>query len=299
MLQMIEPMLAQLTDKDIHLTGVWLSEPKYDGERMIAMCSQGNISLWTKRHVQATKKFPELVGALKKSLEGQDWMLDGEVTVSGGFRKLLKRNVEDKTKIYILSKKIPAIYNIFDILLWENEDLTKKSLIERKKILIGAIKPNEHIKIVPFKEVNSQNVEKHFNQYINEGFEGTVLKNSSSYYEPGRRSGQWLKIKMGDTVDVNVVGATKSTGSIAFGALILEKNGKFFGKVGTGFSDQDRKNILALLEKHKAPLSIQLPQNLESEVLITNKPLLAEIKVQEMIKRSPRAPVWVRFRWED
>ncbi len=34
------------------------------------------------------------------------------------------------------------------------------------------------------------------------------------------------------------------------------------------------------------------------KLLVTSKPLLAEIKMQEMIKRSPRAPVWVRFRWE-
>jgi DNA ligase-1 len=38
-------------------------------------------------------------------------------------------------------------------------------------------------------------------------------------------------------MDVNMIGATKSTGSIVFGALILEKDGSYFGKAGTGFSD--------------------------------------------------------------
>ncbi len=47
------------------------------------------------------------------------WVIDGEITVPGRFRDLLKRNVENKFKIHILSKKIPATYNIFDIIPWK------------------------------------------------------------------------------------------------------------------------------------------------------------------------------------
>jgi DNA ligase 1 len=126
-----------------------------------------------------------------------------------------------------------------------------------------------------------------------------VVKNFYSNYEPGKRSDMWLKIKKGDTVDVHVVGATRSTSSIPFGALLMEKDGKYFGKVGTGFSDQDRKDILKLLKENQEPLKITVPKALESEILVTSKPFLAEIKMQEMIKNSPRAPVWVRFRWDD
>ena len=46
-------------------------------------------------------------------------------------------------------------------------------------------------------------------------------------------------------------------------------------------------------------LKIAVPPDVESEIIVTSKPFLAEIKMQEMIKRSPRAPVWVRFRWSD
>lgn len=84
--------------------------------------------------------------------------------------------------------------------------------------------------IVPFHEAN--NPEEQFLNFLKQGFEGAVIKNSYSKYEPGRRSDQWLKIKKGDTVDIHVIGATKSTGSIPFGALLMEKDGKYFGKVG-------------------------------------------------------------------
>jgi DNA ligase-1 len=294
---MIEPMLARLTDPYIvNLSGSWIIEPKYDGERIIAVRDGNEISLWTRRNIQASYKFPEIVEALNKNIDGTNWILDGEMTVHGGFRQLLNRNVEDRFKIGLLSKKNPATYNIFDIINFEGEDLTKKPLIERKGILIRNVHPNDRLEIVPFPEVDKP-VEQ-FREYLKNGFEGAVIKNTYSKYEPGKRSDQWLKIKKGDTVDVYIIGATKSTGSIPFGALLMEKDGKYFGKVGTGFSDQERKDILKLLEENSEPLKITVPPGVESDILITSKPLLAEIKMQEMIKKSPRAPVWVRFRWE-
>ncbi len=293
---MIDPMLATLTSPEIVLIGSWIIEPKYDGERIIALRSGDEISLWTRRNIQASYKFPEIVEALKNNVEGNDWILDGEMTVSGGFRQLLNRNVEDRFMIRLLSKKNPATYNIFDIIRHEN-DLLNIPIIERKGILMNVVHPDKYIEIVPFHEVDK--IEEQFLNYLKEGFEGVVIKNSYSKYEPGRRSDQWLKIKRGDTVDVHIIGATKSTGSIPFGALLMEKDGKYFGKVGTGFSDQDRVDILKLLKENQEPLRIAIPPKVESEILVTSKPLLAEIKMQEMIKRSPRAPVWVRFRWNE
>jgi DNA ligase-1 len=293
---MIDPMLATLTNPELVLIGSWLIEPKYDGERIIAVRSGDMISLWTRRNIQASYKFPEIITALKDNIEGNDWILDGEMTVSGGFRQLLNRNVEDRFKISLLSRKNPATYNIFDVIRHE-KDLLNIPIIERKGILMKVVHPDSHIAIVPFHEV--QKIKEEFLHYLKEGFEGVVIKNSYSKYEPGRRSEQWLKIKKGDTVDVNIIGATKSTGSIPFGALLMEKDGKYFGKVGTGFSDQDRADIFKLLIENQEPLRITVPPKVESEILVTSKPLLAEIKMQEMIKMSPRAPVWVRFRWND
>jgi DNA ligase-1 len=90
---MIEPMLSKLTrDEELHLTGDWISEPKYDGQRLIAVSKEGNISLWTRRHLQVAKKFPELIKALKANVNNQNWILDGELTVPGGLSNLIKRN---------------------------------------------------------------------------------------------------------------------------------------------------------------------------------------------------------------
>ena len=125
---MIEPMLATLTNpKNLKLTGTWIIEPKYDGERIIAVRYGDKIDLWTRRNIQATYKFPEIVKALTKEVDGDKWILDGEMTVKGGFRQLLNRNVEDRFKISLLSRKIPATFNIFDILQYEKDDSNKQA----------------------------------------------------------------------------------------------------------------------------------------------------------------------------
>ena len=225
---MIEPMLATLIDPSvINFQDSWIIEPKYDGERIIAILRDDKISLWTRRNIQASYKFPEIVEALKKNIDGDDWILDGELTVSGGLRQLLNRNVEDRFKISLLSRKIPATYHIFDILQYKREDLTNKPLVERKNILINVVHPDDRVEIVPFHEVEDHM--KQFHEYLKQGFEGAMIKNFYSNYELGRRSDQWLKIKKGDTVDVHVIGATKSRSSIPFGALLMEKDGIYFG----------------------------------------------------------------------
>lgn len=293
---MIEPMLAKLADQKVHLNGNWISEPKYDGQRLMAEYDGQTLKLWTRRHIQVAKKFPELTESLKKDVESNDWILDGELTVPGGLSNLINRNVEDELRIKILAKKIPATYHIFDIIKYEGKNLINQPLMKRKKILLKAVHQDEHLEIVPFKIMENSKIKDDFKEYTEKGFEGAILKNIQSRYEPGKRTGEWIKIKREDTVDVNIIGATKSE-NIPFGALLMEKDGKYFGKVGTGFSDQEREDILKLLKMNEAPLHVHVPPDIKGQILITTKPLFAEIKVNELIKgRSPRAPVWVRFR---
>ena len=290
-------MLAKLAHSPFKLEGTWLLEPKYDGERIIAECHDGKINLWTRRRVDASNKFPEIIDTLKL-LNSDNWILDGELTVAGGFRQLLKRNVEDTLKIKILSKKIPAKYNVFDILMWEGEDLFKMPLIERKAKLIKILPVGERLELVPFQKAHKSTIENIFKDYVSEGYEGVILKEADSPYDSGKRPGTWLKLKREDTIDVNIIGATKSDSSQPFGALMMERNGKYFGKVGTGFNGQDQKDILKTLEENQAPLQFEVPEEVRKNVLITTKPLLAEIRVNEIYNDSPRAPVWVRFRWQ-
>jgi bifunctional non-homologous end joining protein LigD len=94
------------------------------------------------------------------------------------------------------------------------------------------------------------------------GLEGVVAKRHGSSYQPGRRSGAWLKLKHHLTQEV-VVGGWRSGGGRregTVGALYLgipEHGGtRYVGRVGTGFSDRDldeARDLLADLARTTCP----------------------------------------------
>lgn len=297
----ISPMLCSTGQPDQlrHIGIEWIAEPKLDGERIIAERRAGVIYLWTRRESNVAKKFPEVVEALKTAALAQDWVLDGELTVAGGFQFLLMRNTDDKLKISILSKKMPATFYVFDVLKVGEAYLTAKPLVERKEMLDRLVKDTERVKaIIGVPGTEAQHM---FEQEVERGHEGIVVKKLSSLYDGGQRSQDWRKFKRSDTVDVYVVGATRSDSGLAFGALVLMKDGMYFGKVGTGFSDDDRSEILEMLGQHTDDIqAIHMPDKVRDELILLCNPMPAEVKIQErMANGSPRHPVWVRWRWND
>jgi bifunctional non-homologous end joining protein LigD len=85
------------------------------------------------------------------------------------------------------------------------------------------------------------------------GLEGIVVKDPASPYRRGRRSEQWLKVKLTRTQEV-VIGAIRPgrggrSGSI--GSLLLGIPGpdglQYAGRVGSGFSDSTLAKLTAVL----------------------------------------------------
>jgi bifunctional non-homologous end joining protein LigD len=73
------------------------------------------------------------------------------------------------------------------------------------------------------------------------GLEGIIGKQRNSAYEPGRRSGAWIKLKCVEQQEFVIGGYTPSQGARKhFGAILVgyyDKNRLVFaGKVGTGFT---------------------------------------------------------------
>jgi bifunctional non-homologous end joining protein LigD len=82
------------------------------------------------------------------------------------------------------------------------------------------------------------------------GLEGIIGKQRNSAYEPGRRSGAWIKLKCVSEQEFVIGGYTPPQGARKhFGAILVGyyENRKlvFAGKVGTGFSAK----LLAALHK--------------------------------------------------
>ena len=82
------------------------------------------------------------------------------------------------------------------------------------------------------------------------GLEGVVAKRRDSTYRPGRRSADWVKVKSTSTQEVVIGGWTEGKGERSgdLGALLLgipaDSGLQYVGKVGTGFSDRARHELL-------------------------------------------------------
>jgi DNA ligase-1 len=173
-------------------------------------------------------------------------------------------------------------------------------LSERREILSTMFKPNEVVRLA--ESVVGSRAKHLFERVVHDGGEGIVVKNLHSRYVPASRSPTWMKFKKCETVDVQVVGATTSD-ALSFGSLILVKDGKYFGKVGTGFTDRQREEIFGILRANPDDSDFArwgVPADVKREVAQVCKPLDAEVKMLEACRGGrPRHPVWVRWKLQE
>jgi bifunctional non-homologous end joining protein LigD len=90
--------------------------------------------------------------------------------------------------------------------------------------------------------------------------EGIMAKDRRSRYEPGKRSMAWQKVKIRPEQELVVGGMTRGTGkAVELGALLVGfyEDGalRYAGKVGAGFNDAIRAELLSKLE----PLVVDHP----------------------------------------
>jgi DNA ligase D-like protein (predicted ligase)/DNA ligase D-like protein (predicted 3'-phosphoesterase) len=272
----------------------WLFEIKWDGVRAIA--TVGNtVSLRSRNDKEMAGQFPELA---ELAALAPGTVLDGEIVVmSGGkpdMQALLPRLQENRPG----SGAAPVTYIVFDILRRGNEDLTGLPLTDRRKILLSAVREGPHVVISA--PVEGQG-EDYYRAAVAQGLEGVMAKKKDSPYEPGVRSGAWLKIKALKSCDCVIAGYTPGKGgrSPVFGALLLGlyEEGKLVpvGKVGTGFSDQ----LLAELMEKFAPLVTGEPQlpGISGKAVWLEPVLVCEVGYMEVTRdRKLRIPRFIRLR---
>jgi DNA ligase D-like protein (predicted ligase)/DNA ligase D-like protein (predicted 3'-phosphoesterase) len=272
----------------------WLFEIKWDGVRAIATVD-GTLSLRSRNDIELAGQFPELAELL---VLAPGTALDGEIVVMTGgkpdMQSLLSRLQAGTPR----TGAAPVTYIVFDILERGGKDLTGLRLSERRKQLEEAVREGPHVVLsVPVEGRG----EDYYRAAVAQGLEGVMAKRKDSRYEPGTRSGAWLKIKAQKSCDCVIAGHTPGQGGRgpAFGALLLGlyEEGRLVpvGKVGTGFSDR----LLAELMEHFAPLVTSVPQltGVRGKVIWLDPVLVCEMAYQEVTRdRKLRIPRFIRLR---
>lgn len=229
----------------------WLHEPKIDGYRMLAKKDGASVQLLTRNGLDWTERFPSVAAAMKKLsparviLDGEIALIDANGAVSFG---ALQRAIVGA------NERASTVFFAFDCLSLEGTDLRDRPLSERKQHLAGVVRPTRAgrkvaaIERMPF-------VVGHGAAFLEEmkkqGLEGMVSKRIASTYV-GERTHDWLKVRLSSREDFVVVGHTPEKNGRGLGALLVATNeGEFRGRVGTGYSQQDREELAGLL----APLA--------------------------------------------
>ena len=253
-------MLCQ-TQKESFDNKNWLFEQKIDGIRIIAVKKNGKVKLLTRNGTDKAKQFPEVVEILK-SLRTENIVLDGEIATlrygKSDFQALQPRIQQtNSTQIEILSKKQPVIYYIFDLLEIAGISWLNRPVLDRKRQLetLQARYKNKTIQYLDHVIGTGKDL---FKEARRKKWEGIIAKQITSFYLPGKRSLDWIKLKTRFQQEFVIGGYTKGFGKAknSFGALLLgyyngNKDLVYIGKVGTGFTDFTRQILLKKITRLK------------------------------------------------
>jgi len=244
--QFIEPMKARLVDEPPK-HGDWLYELKFDGIRAIAIKNGRKVSLISRNENKLNERFPEIAEAVK-SLPVRECVVDGEVVAldeegRSSFQLLQALEME--------GRKAPLRFYIFDLLQLNGKSLLGLPLEQRKQVLVKICEDlGDPIR---YSGEISGDVKSLLAEVKRRGLEGLIGKQRNSVYEPGRRSGSWIKLKTVHQQEFVIGGYTPPAGSRKyFGAVLVGyyEGGKlkFAGKVGSGFT---AKSLSILYKKFR------------------------------------------------
>jgi bifunctional non-homologous end joining protein LigD len=255
----IDPMLATLVNEPFDNPD-WLFEIKWDGYRTIVFLDNGNVQLQSRNSKSFTKKFYPITHSLEKL--NANAVLDGEIIV------INNKGVSDFNALQNWNNEADGdlILYVFDLLWYDGKNLMDLPILQRQTILKNVLPwDKDNIRL---SEVFPSNGKDLFIAAEKLELEGIVAKKAISTYTPGKRSKSWLKIKVHKRQEVVIGGFTLNEGSgKLFSALLLgvydNEKLKYVGKVGTGFTDKLKKELL----KEFSPLTIDSsPFDVEPDV---------------------------------
>ncbi len=249
----ISPMLLYevkepFDDKD------YIYELKLDGIRCLVYLDSNSVVLQNKRYKDVTDIYPELSN-MYKCVKGKV-ILDGELVclVDGkpNFYALQTRSLmQDKFRIKLASNINPIQFCAFDILYCNGQDVTDKKLLERKALLKKSVTEGNGLSVSRYIEEKGIAF---FELAKAQELEGIVAKKKDGLYHIGKRTRDWVKIKVMQDEDLLICGYQPDVDGQPKDLVLgyYDDNGKLQcrGKVYLGVSKQERKIIYDFAKTH-------------------------------------------------
>jgi DNA ligase D-like protein (predicted ligase) len=239
----IDPMLLQKVET-LPEGPQWQYELKLDGYRALAFRSGGALHLRSRNDHDFSQRY----AAVMTGLAGlpDDTLMDGE---------LVALDEEGRPSFGALQHAdahASLQYYVFDLLVHEGADLTKRPLSERRARLEQHVLPRltEPVRYAAPIDAPLADLVHSVREH---GLEGLVAKRIDSRYEPGLRTGAWRKMRINRTQEFVIGGYTR--GVSPFDALVfgVYDSGQllYVARTRSGFTPALRKSLF----KKFAPLA--------------------------------------------
>jgi bifunctional non-homologous end joining protein LigD len=206
----IEPMLLLRTDTLPDDPLAWAYELKLDGYRAVAFKTDGHVRLRSRNDNDFSTRYPSVVRGLAK--------LPNETVIDG---ELVAFDDEGRPSFNALqnhSPSTPVLFYVFDVMVLAGKDLKTEPLEARRALLEKKVVPVMSDPVRYAGEIDAS-LRDLVHSVKAQGFEGVVAKRRTSRYEPGRRSGAWLKMRVNKSRAFVIGGYT--IGTKTFDALIF------------------------------------------------------------------------------
>jgi len=281
----VEPMECLSVSKLPEELG-WLWEIKLDGYRALAVKSGTGVTLFSRRRKSLNRQFPYIVEALADLPAGT--VVDGEVVAIDQTGRpnfnLLQHFRADASRIQ---------YYIFDLLCWKDRDLMRVPLVERRALLKSVVVILEkRIRIADYFEAAPNDL---LAAVREQGLEGIIGKRKDSVYQPGRRSGAWIKHRVNRGQEFVIGGYFP--GPHGFDSLIVGyyDGDKFMyvARTRNGFVPASRRQVFSKLKHLVTPACpfVNLPETRRSRF---GEELNAE-KMKKAVWLRPEAVAQIEF----
>jgi bifunctional non-homologous end joining protein LigD len=241
--------MACLAVADIPTGSEWEYELKFDGYRAIAFKSRRRIHLMSRNRKDFSQRFPALVRALEPLAD--ETVIDGEiVAVDATGRPSFNLLQNCATREYCL------VFYVFDLLILAGKDFKNEPLEVRRKVLHTRVMSRLAEPIRSSETIRASAAEL-IRAVGEQGLEGVMAKRRNSSYEPGKRSGAWIKMRVNQGQELIIGGyvpAPKNFDSIVVG-YYEAKQLIYVARVRNGFTPASRE---ALFKRFRGLVSRKL-----------------------------------------
>lgn len=279
----IAPTLATLVEQPFD-DPRWLFEIKWDGVRALAYLrrdgARSQVTLRSRGGHTINEQFPEIVDALY-TLRLPDAVLDGEIVALDPQGRSSFPLLQQRPHLTGPDRP-PIAYYVFDLLYLNGHTLMHRPLRARREALQGLLPDHPLIRLSDAVPQAGRTV---YAAAQNLGVEGIMGKRADRPYRPGRRTPDWVKIKVKQRMEAVVGGFTRGLGARAkaFGAVLLgayeDGRLRYIGHCGGGFTDSELRRVRTLLRQRiqePCPFAEVPPTN--EEVTWVRPDLVAEIE---------------------